>query len=167
MNFHDRPIIREIQPVETPFLDEMLYQAIFIAEGERKLPRGITKHPELSRYIKNFGQKGDFCLVAESCGTLVGAIWIRLFTENEKGYGYVDDQTPELSMAVLEPYRHKGIGDLLLKEIIQKLTGQNYAQVSLSVDKLNYAYDFYCKYGFEIFESTEKSAILVKQLKKQ
>lgn len=158
------PIIREIHQSEISFLDEMLYEAIFIPKGVEKLPKDIIKQPKLSRYIKDFGQSNDICLVAEIQGKLIGAIWTRIFNENEKGYGFVNAETPELSMAVFEQYRHKGIGTLLLKEMIRKLTEQKNSQVSLSVDIENYAYDFYKRNGFKNFDSTEKSAILIRRL---
>jgi len=158
------PIIRDIHETEISFLEEMLYEAIFIPEGSEKLPKEIIKHPELSRYIKEFGKIGDICLVAELQGKLIGAIWTRIYTENEKGYGFVNTETPELSMAIFEQYRHRGIGTLLLKEMIRKLIEHNYKQVSLSVDKQNYAFDFYKEHGFEIFESTKKSATMIKRM---
>jgi ribosomal protein S18 acetylase RimI-like enzyme len=166
MNNAELPVIRKIQANEITFLDEMLYQAIFIGEEETRLPRGITKNPELSKYISDFGQESDICFVAEINGILIGAVWTRLFRESEKGYGFVDDRTPELSMAVLKTYRHIGIGTLLLRQILLELTRQDYQQVSLSVDKRNYAFSFYQKFGFNIIGSDEKSAILVKKLKK-
>jgi ribosomal protein S18 acetylase RimI-like enzyme len=160
-------IIREIQSSEISFLEEMLYEAIYKPEGTKKFSFDIINQPELSRYIKNFGRLGDNCLVAEVEGKLAGAIWTRLYTDDEKGYGYVDATTPELSMAVVEHYRHKRIGRQLLNGMVQKLTEQNYAQVSLSVNKLNYAFDFYKKQGFKVVESTDKSAIMVKKLRKK
>jgi ribosomal protein S18 acetylase RimI-like enzyme len=161
------PIIRDLHQTEISFLDEMLYEAIFIPEGLEKLPKEIINQPDLLRYIKNFGRVGDICMVADLQGKLIGAIWTRIFTKNEKGYGYVDAETPELSMAIFEQYRHRGIGTLLLNEMIRKLRDQNYKQISLSVDKKNYAFDFYKRNGFEIFSSTEKSATLIKYLKEQ
>jgi len=160
------PVIRDINLKEISFLDDMLYEAIYITKGVEKLPRDIIKHPDIYKYIKDFGKKDDICLVAELHGKLVGAIWTRLFSENEKGYGYVNKDTPELSMAVYKQHRHKGIGKLLLNEIILKLAEKGYKQVSLSVDKQNYAYDFYLFHGFEIYESTDKSVTLIKKLKK-
>jgi ribosomal protein S18 acetylase RimI-like enzyme len=158
-------LIREIRQTEISFLDDMLYEAIFIPAGLEKLPKEIINQPELSRYIKNFGQACDICLVAEFGGKLIGAIWTRIYNENEKGYGFVNTATPELSMALFEEYRHRGIGALLLKEMIQKLIEHNYKQVSLSVDRKNYAYDFYKRFGFEIFDLNEKDAIMIKKLK--
>jgi len=157
-------IIREIKQYELSFLEEMLYEAIFIPERTKKLPKDIIKHPELLRYIKNFGQSSDLCFMAEIHGHLIGAIWTRVFNENEKGCGFVNNETPELSMAVFDQYRQKGIGTMLLKKIIEKLLKLNYSQISLSVDKHNYAYGFYKKHGFVDYSSTEKSVTMTKRL---
>jgi ribosomal protein S18 acetylase RimI-like enzyme len=159
-------VIRDIKQNEVSFLDEMLYEAIYIPDGSEKLPFDIIKQPDLHKYIKDFGQPGDICLVAEFSGELVGAVWTRLFSEKERGYGYVDNNTPELSMAVCTQFRHKGIGTLLLQEIILKLQEQGYCQVSLSVDKQNYACHLYKSMGFETRESTDKSVIMIKKLNK-
>jgi len=158
-------LIREIQEPEILFLENMLYEAIFIPKGNEKLSRDIIKLPELSRYIKDFGQLNDICLTAEIEGKLIGAIWTRIFSENEKGFGFVNAETPELSMAVYEQNRHQGLGTVLLKAMIQRLKVQNYSQVSLSVDIRNYAYNFYKKYGFKDYKFIEKSVIMIKNLK--
>lgn len=78
-------LIREIRQNEINFLGEMLYEAIFIPKGEEKLPKEIINKPELNDYIKDFGRKNDFCLVAELENKLVGAIWIRQFTKENTG----------------------------------------------------------------------------------
>lgn len=157
--------IREIRPEEIPFLGDMLYEAIFVPEGMERLPRDIIKQPELYKYIEDFGRIGDYCLVALSDDKPAGAIWTRLFPADNKGYGFVDEETPELSMALYAPYRGKGIGKQLLREMIELLTRKGYRNVSLSVDKENFAYDLYGKFGFTTFESAGKSAIMIKALK--
>jgi len=162
MNFDVK--IREIEKSEIPQLDIFLYEAIFIPEGEEKIDKEIIKLPELSRYIKNFGQDNDICLVAESENKLIGAIWTRIYSETERGYGYVDSKTPELSMSVLKEYQRKGIGTKLLKIMIDKLKEYEFEQVSLSVDLKNYAFRLYQKFGFVILESDDKSAIMIKKL---
>ncbi len=140
--------IRELATSETPFLEEMLHQAIFTPEGETPPEKSIIFEPFLHHYIKNFGQKNDFALVAEMDNTLIGAVWLRLFTQNEKGYGFVDADTPELSMAIDFPHRNAGVGAVLLDEILEKSKKLGYKQVSLSVDKRNFAYRLYLKFGF-------------------
>ncbi|MFZ1750044.1 MAG: GNAT family N-acetyltransferase [Saprospiraceae bacterium] len=153
-------IIRDIKPIEYSFLKEMLYQAVFVADKKIVLPREIIEQPALRKYIQDFGKTGDFCLVAELYGKLIGAIWIRFI----KGFGFVDNETPELSMAVLNEYRGKGIGKQLLTAMIDRLKDNRLKRISLSVDRENYAYGFYKKYGFVDFIAAEKSIIMTKEL---
>lgn len=158
--------IREIRESELHFLEEMFYQAIFVPTGKEKYPRAIVWLPELQKYFINFGKPHDYCLVAEKEGSLVGAIWIRLLTGEEKGYGFVDDQTPELSMAVDEAHRKQGIGTFLLDRMLADLENRKqYKQVSLSVDLENYAFGLYKRKGFSVTEVIEVSATMVRLLK--
>ena len=158
--------IREIKKEEIFHLDNFLYEAIFIPEGQKKPDNKIIQIPELLCYIRDFGKESDLCFVAESQGDLIGAIWIRHYTEFEKGFGYVDSKTPELSMSVVEKYRKQGIGTKLLTKMIEKMIQIGYEQVSLSVDLENYALKLYKKNGFNIVQSDDKSAIMIKQFKK-
>ncbi len=157
--------IRSINQDETPQLQSFLYDAIFVPDGVKKPDKKIINLPELLTYIKDFGKDTDLCLVADLDGTLVGAIWVRLFSENEKGFGFVDKETPELSMSVKENYRNRGIGKKLLTSMIERLKILDYKQVSLSVDISNFAFKIYLNFGFEIVKSDKKSAIMIKRLK--
>ena len=156
--------IREIHQSELEFLDDMLYEAIFIPEGQEKPSRDILYEPEVVCYTKNFGRAGDIGLVAEIADELLGAIWARLFSKDEPGYGFIDEETPEIAMAVRAEERSQGIGKLLMKNMLQTLNSEGYKRVSLSVDKQNYAYNFYLKCGFEVVDSTEDSYTMVKRL---
>ena len=74
--------IRAITPNEYPFLEDFLYDAIFIPEGVTPPDRSITQLPELQKYIAHFGtQKDDYCLVAEVDSALVGAVWARIIDD--------------------------------------------------------------------------------------
>ena len=157
--------IREIKSSEIIHLDTFLHDAIFIPKGVEKPDKVIIKLPELKRYISDFGKETDLCLVAELNGKLIGAIWTRIFTEAEKGFGYVDSKTPELSMSVNVDYRQKGIGTNLLKDMLYRLTRLDYEQISLSVEKLNYAYRLYQKFGFKTIKEDKKSATMIKKVR--
>jgi GNAT superfamily N-acetyltransferase len=101
----------------------MLYEAIFIPEGHGPLPKAVIQDPSLYKYIENGGKdKLDIALVAEADHQLVGAVWGRLFNREHKGFGYVDDRTPELSMVVVAEYRNQGIGTSLMKAIASEYT---------------------------------------------
>jgi ribosomal protein S18 acetylase RimI-like enzyme len=162
---NDSLIVRPITISEIGFLDKMLYNAIFVPPGNERLPDNIIEHPEISKYIKDFGREGDICFVAQLNGDLVGAIWTRHFNESNKAYGFVDSDTPELSMAVYEQFRNKGIGTRLLSTMIKALTDKGYRQVSLSVDIINYAYDLYKKIGFKDYKLIGESMTMILKLK--
>jgi ribosomal protein S18 acetylase RimI-like enzyme len=67
-------------------------------------------------------------------------------------------------MAVYEHFRKKGIGTKLLDTMIKSLTESGYKQISLSVDRINYAYDLYKKTGFRDYEAVGESMTMVLKL---
>lgn len=156
--------IRSLQKGEEWFLREMLYEAIFIPADKKPLPESIVDLPELAKYNADFGRKGDICCVGEVQGFLVGAVWSRLFSQEMKGYGFVDEQTPELSMALKPAYRGQGIGTMLMEALLQALQQQGYKQLSLSVDKRNQAVSWYKKLGFELVAEVGSAYTMVKQI---
>jgi GNAT superfamily N-acetyltransferase len=52
-------------------------------------------------------------LIAIDDGFPVGAAWYRLFRKDQPGYGFVDEETPELAIAVVPSRRGRGIGEAL------------------------------------------------------
>lgn len=169
MNFHfnehnERVIaesIRELRLEETPLLDDFLYEAIFIPEGVAAPPKSFIKNEDLQVYVRDFGQMSDDrCLVAICDGKIVGAVWTRIM----KDYGNIADDTPSLAMSLYKEYRHKGIGTELLKSMLQLLRKDGYKQVSLSVQKANYAVRMYRKAGFEVWKETPEEYIMVCRL---
>ncbi len=94
----------------------------------------------------------------------MGAIWTRLFPETRKGYGYVDAQTPEVSMSVKTTLRQRGIGTWLLTAMLERMRQKGYEQVSLSVDEANYAFRMYEKAGFVTVASDGISATMLLKL---
>ncbi len=158
--------IRRLKNQESDFLADMLYEAIFIPEGHDPLPKEVIQDQSLSKYIESWGKdKFDIALVMEVNKQLVGAIWGRLLIAERKGFGYVDDSTPELSMAVKPEYRNQGIGTELIKAIASEYQKIGVEYLSLSVDKANKASDLYKRLGCEIVEETETSWTMRKRIK--
>ena len=140
------PVIREIRAEEIPLLDDFLYEAIFIPEGVTTPPRDIIRQEDLQVYVRDFGLRpDDHCLVAECDGRIVGAVWVRVMDD----YGHIDDLTPSLAISLYKDYRNRGIGTQLLQRMLDLLREKGYRQVSLSVQKANYAQRMYQKAGFE------------------
>ena len=131
--------IRKLRQEEIHILDDFLYEAIFIPEGTKTPPKEIIKEPELQVYVADFGEKMD-------------------------DYGHVDEDTPSLAISVLEEFRQCGIGTALMQQMLTALKQQGYPEVSLSVQKANYAARMYEKLGFEIVEDKEEEYIMVHRL---
>jgi GNAT superfamily N-acetyltransferase len=121
----------------------MLYEAIYQPDEAHPIPRNIIELPEIRVYIDNFGQKkDDYCLVADLNGEIIGTVWIRILTSDIKGFGNIDDETPEFAISLYKEYRNQRIGTRLMKVMIEYLRENEYKQASLNVKKtitpLNY-----------------------------
>lgn len=153
--------IREMSPAEYPLLNNFLYEAIFIPDGVEAPPKSIIYSPELQVYVADYGtQTHDRALLAEIAGQAVGAVWVRIMND----YGHIDDKTPSLAISLYKGYRGLGIGTALMREMLDILKDTGYEQVSLSVQKANYAVKMYLKLGFEIVSEKEEEYIMVKRL---
>lgn len=158
----DNIIIREIKESEFGILEDMLYQAIYQPDKKNLIPRSVLNIPEVDTYIRDFGkEKADYCLVADFEGEIIGAVWGRIISGDIKGYGYVDDHTPEFAISLLEEYRNQGVGSRLMTVMIEHLHKSGYNQASLNVKKENYAVKLYRKMGFEIAKEDEEDYLMI------
>ena len=151
-------VIRKIRTEEIPLLEDFLYEAVFIPEGVTAPPRDLVENDDLKVYICDFGMApDDRCLVAECDGKVVGAIWTRIMDD----YGHIDDQTPSLAISLYKEYRNRGIGTELLNNMLALLRQDGYRQVSLSVQKVNYALRMYQRAGFEIVADRGEEVLML------
>ena len=150
--------IREMRQEEYPLLEEFLFQAIFQKDPMNPIPREEIYKPSLQVYIRDFGKlPDDYCLCAEADGEVVGAVWVRIIP----GFGSIDDKTPEFAISLLPHARGKGIGTALMQAMLRRLKSRGYPQVSLAVQKTNYALRMYQKVGFRIISETPEEYIMV------
>ncbi len=154
-------LIRKLSIEESELLKDFLYEAIFIPEGVEAPARDIVERPELRIYYDDFGNRpGDLCLAAETEGHVVGTVWTRIMND----YGHVDDETPSFAISLLPEYRNKGIGTVLMRQMLSLLKEHGYRQASLAVQKANYAVRMYRNVGFEITDENEEEFIMVCRL---
>jgi ribosomal protein S18 acetylase RimI-like enzyme len=154
-------IIRELKKNEIKVLKDFLYEAIYIPKGIKKPSKDIINKEELKLYYDNFySNKDDYCLVCIDDNKIVGAVWTRIMND----YGHIDDNAPSLAISLYEEYRGKGYGTKLMINILELLKNKGYKNVSLSVQKENYATKLYLNVGFKIINETEEEYIMVKEL---
>jgi ribosomal protein S18 acetylase RimI-like enzyme len=132
------------------FLWEMLYQAIYVPEGQTPPSKDIINEPHIKQILEGWGRSGDLSLIAvDTSNQPVGAVWFRLFDDENKTFGYVDHETPILGIALQPQVRGKGIGTLLIEEILKEAKRLGIKKISLSVDPNNPALRLYERYGFK------------------
>ena len=127
---------------DVPFLRDMLRHAFYW-----RTPVG-DREPPLTRYVNSWGRNGDRSLIAIDEFVPVGAAWYRLFTEDDAGFGFVDEHTPELAIAVVPSRRGRGFGHELLSALLEHARRDGFDAISLSVAKDNPAVALYEGYGF-------------------
>jgi ribosomal protein S18 acetylase RimI-like enzyme len=134
---------------DVDFLWEMLYHASYAADEGVPDAGALHEHAVLARYVEGWGRPSDLGVVAVDDGTgePIGAAWLRLLTGEMQGFGYVDDDTPELAIAVLPALRGRGVGARLLAELLDAARG-TFGAVSLSVRADNPARRLYERIGF-------------------
>lgn len=155
------------KPNDEIILRDIFYYAVCVPPGAPLPGRDIVFRPELIKYVHQWGRPGDegLLLVDENHQQLAGAVWSRLFSEEEQGYGFVDADTPEFSIALRPEYRGQGFGTQLLKQFLTHLARKKYHAVSLSVSPWNPAVRLYRRFGFQEVESRYDDALtMVKQL---
>jgi ribosomal protein S18 acetylase RimI-like enzyme len=133
--------IRELTTKDESIVWEMLRYA-----AQQPSIASVRSQPYLARYAADWGRYGDCGYVASQQGIPIGAAWLRLWL-GERGFGYVNDETPELGLAVLPDYRGRGIGPELLDRVLQSAR-ERFAGVSLSVRSDNPVLRLYERSGF-------------------
>jgi len=90
-------------------------------------------------------------------GPPVGAASLRLLPKHDRGYGFVDAETPELSIGVVPTHRGRGIGSLLLEALVGSAREQRHEALSLSVEPENPARRLYERCGFQVVDTVDGS----------
>lgn len=141
----------------------MLYEMVYFPERAKKPTQDeILRLPEIYKYLDGFGYKAaDSGLVAEdSVEGVIGAAWYRLFDKQNKGYGYIADDIPELAIAVVPSHRGGGIGSRLLRNLVKQAKQGGHPALSLSVDPGNPACRLYHREGFRRVGELQTSWIM-------
>src|SRR5579859_6710182 len=148
-------VIRPAEIHDVRFLRDMLRHAYHwrMSEGAER---------PVYRYVQSWGRPGDDGVVALDGPHAYGAAWFRLFTAAEPGFGFVDERTPELTIAVVPSRRGKGAGKELLDALLEKARADGYGAISLSTDPAQAPY--YERVGFEPVTETPHAVTMVKRL---
>ena len=135
---------RRATAADAAFIEEVF---IIAADWNPAHQRGADHwraDPTFQKYIGGFPRPTDLGFIAVREVQDVGAIWSRYFTADDPGYGFVNEQTPELGIGVVAGRRGEGIGRALMNVMLAAST----TDLSLSVEDGNPAIELYRKSGF-------------------
>jgi GNAT superfamily N-acetyltransferase len=164
MGLVSHAVIRDLRPDELPFLREMLYTALaWRPDVDLPPSEWVLQHPQVAPFHEAWGRPGDTALVADD-GSPLGLAWYRFFTQAEHGQGFVDEETPELAVAVVAGRRGEGIGTALLEALHARAREEGVARISLSVDHDNPARHLYERLGYVALAEVEGDDRMVLEL---
>src|SRR5438105_10369281 len=155
-----RPMIRPGGREDVRFLRDMLRHAYYWRTAAYDAPM----EPTVQRYVNGWGRRGDAAVIAIEGRSPVGAAWYRLFPPHAPGYGFVDAETPELTIAVVPSRRGRGYGDELLLGLLERARKDGFTRLSLSVEGGNPARKLYERHGFREIRKSGGSATMVAEL---
>jgi ribosomal protein S18 acetylase RimI-like enzyme len=149
-------IIRDGGPDDLAAVQRTLFLALAWSPDPDMPPADVVmRHPEVARYHRDWGRAGDAVVIAERGGEFIGAAFYRLFTENDHGHGFVNEQTPELAIAIEDMHRGDGVGRQLMDALRRQAMADGVPALSLSVKRDNPARHLYSKLGYEILTEDE------------
>ena len=148
------------------FLEDMVVEAVNWDSRRPAVPRAsVLATPANAHYVEGWKRPGDFGVIAEHRGTPVGAAWLRLFGAAFPGYGFIDERTPEISIAVVGECRGRGIGSALLDALVDSARQTGHAALSLSVESANPAVALYERSGFHVVGGSNGPQTMRKELR--
>jgi len=148
-------MLRPVDRKDVRFLRDMLRHAYHWR---------LAEDPDLPvfRYVHTWGRRGDAGVIAFTGPNVYGAAWYRLFPAAEPGFGFVDSETPELTIAVVPSHRGHGSGGELLEALLARAREDGFARISLSAEPGQTG--FYEQHGFQELRREDGTVTMVADL---
>jgi GNAT superfamily N-acetyltransferase len=148
-------VLRPVDQQDARFLRDLLRHAYHWR---------MAQDPDLPvfRYVQNWGRRGDAGVVAFEGPNAFGAAWYRLFPAAAPGFAFVDEETPELTIAVVPSHRGHGTGGELLEALLARAREEGFSRISLSAEPGQTR--FYEKHGFHELSREERTVTMAAEL---
>jgi GNAT superfamily N-acetyltransferase len=158
--------IRTATADDSGFLADMLVEAFNWSPEREKLSRSrVLSAPETAHYIAGWPGDNDLGVIAEADGERIGAAWIRFLPAADPGYGFVAADVPELTIGVALEWRGRGVGRAMLRAVAEHALSAGIRQISLSVERKNFAQKLYLSEGYKVADSSDRNSdTMVKRL---
>jgi ribosomal protein S18 acetylase RimI-like enzyme len=157
-----RPLVASDQAI----LWDIFHVALWDPPPAPLRPRSVLEHPDVRIYAEDWGRReGDVGVAGEIAGHegIVGACWMRLI-RGGRGLAYLDDETPQLGIALLPAFQRKGYGERLMRAALDAAREHGFRRVTLTVHPENPAAALYRRCGFTQFDVRRTYLAMVNNL---
>ena len=125
----------------------------------------MMSDPRTAHYIAGWPRDTDLGVIAEAGSQPAGAAWVRFFPADDPAYGFTGPDVPELTIGVAAPWRGRGLGRALLRAIAEAAAEAGIGQISLSVERKNFARRLYLSEGYTVVDASDpQSDTMIKSL---
>ncbi len=158
-------LIRPLLPEDQVWLWDVLHVALWDPPPAPLRPRAVLESPHVRIYAEEWGRAGDVGVAGElpNESQPIGACWMRL-VPNQQGLGFVDDQTPQLGIALFPRFQGQGYGHQLMLAALDGARVAGFARVSLTVHPENPAIAMYERCGFQKSAARNSYHLMVAKL---
>jgi ribosomal protein S18 acetylase RimI-like enzyme len=158
-------VMRPVEPRDQAVLWDLLHVALWDPPPAGLRPREVLENPGVRIYAEGWGQASDVGVIGEmeDGDEVVGACWMRL-VKGGAGLGYVDDETPQLGIAVFPAFHRQGHGGELMRAALAAAKAHGYRRVSLTVHPENPAIALYERCGFRKVELRKTYHLMIREL---
>ncbi len=157
--------IQPLLPSDQESVWDLLHIALWDPPPAPLRPRDVLESPEVRIYAEDWGRReGDIGVCGRLGDTpeIVGACWLRL-VRGGMGLSYIDDDTPQLGIALLPAHQRRGYGKKLLLATLTEAS-RRFRQVALSVHPENPAALLYLHCGFVQVDVRRNYLIMVRDM---
>jgi GNAT superfamily N-acetyltransferase len=156
--------LRVIRPDDADLLPTFYYWTLYVQRSKSAPPVEILQQAPFLYYTQDWGREGDIGFLLENVANnqVIGMTWFRQFYSHHAGFGFINDQIPELTISIHPHYRGRGLGSQLLARLIQQARMEGFTGLSLSVHRHSPAIEFYQRHQFQ--PVNERDPLRVMQL---
>lgn len=154
--------LRDAATQDAAFIESMALAAANWSSDRQKSLDQLRSEPDLHHYAAGWPRGGDMGVIAiDSTECPIGAVWLRRFAPDDRGYGYVSADVPELSIGVVDGWRGRGVGRALMRAQVRQARNRGIHTLSLSVERANPAAGLYLSEGWLVVQSGRDSDTMV------
>lgn len=162
----DAITIRPAAADDASFIEDMLVEAANTPSHPDRNRSETLALPDIAHYAEGWPRETDLGVIAVGSEELLGAAWLRYFTESAPAHGFVAADVPELAIGVERGSRGRGVGRKLLHALFEAAELRGIQRISLSVERANPAIRLYSSEGFETVGSREHADTMLRVLRR-